>query len=173
MSDPTAIYTHGWFLPGPDPSTPTYVYTEGWFEESIFDQPAPIVLSGVAIDAGTVELTWVTTGALTDSFRVEKRPTNPPLLKLDFEIIAEGLDPSVRELTDDEAWSLQAFDYRVIATNVIGDTISNVITITPPLPPFLDVRTPPRPGAEPVREPTLTPPVITLLSPGIYGLESR
>ena len=172
MSHPTAIYTHGWFLPGPDPSTPTYVYTAGWFEQSILVAPLPITLSAVAVDAGTVELTWVHDSLLTDSFSIEKRPSNPPLIIVDFEPVVEGLGPEVREFTDEEAWSLQAFDYRVIATNIVGDTYSNIFTVTPPLPPYLPVLPPPR-AQEDVRTPVLEPPVITFLSPGIYGLEGR
>lgn len=175
MSNPTSIYTQGWFLPGLDPSTPTSVFTEGWFEESILTAPNPPVLTATAVDQATVELTWewVFLGVDVDSFKVEKRPTNPPLLEVDFVVVAEGLDPSARSYTDEDAWSLQAFDYRVSAINVIGESPSNIATATPPLPPFLNVGPPPGGGPAPVRTPVLQPSIFTLLSPGIYGIESR
>jgi hypothetical protein len=131
---------------------------------------APTTPAVALVDFGTTEFSWVHDFADTDGFKVERQPHGSFDFETGWDVVAElGL---VLTYTDDFVWGGQQFDYRVMAFNLSGDSPpSAVVSITPPIPPRVDLLPTELPPGAPRNK--LAPMEVSFLSPDVYGLEQN
>jgi len=129
---------------------------------------APSGLLAIVISAGDIDLSWTDNSLDEDRFRIERSLEGMG----DWIEIGQTLPdaPSFRERF---AVPEISYDYRVIAVNLDGDSLSsNVVTAVTPPPPSLSTGPPPVAPVDPPRN-RIQPKPISFESPGIYGLEKN
>jgi len=126
----------------------------------------PINLIATVIDSGCIQLDWTDTSPDEDGFRIERSLTGAD----DWTTIGT-VEENIVTFLERFAVPLTVYDYRVVAFNVVEDSLpSNVVSAVTLTPPSLSIPSPPVAPIDPPRN-QISPENVEFNSPGIYGLE--